>query len=114
MIEYQIDPVLARFYGVDSVAGLVTAMEENILKLQDLANRNVKPWEDTFPPTLLPKHIRDQGALLNKDALALAQSWEDRAAESWDEDPAHAAMQTCCDELRDLVNGATQPAGDVA
>lgn len=26
-------------------------------QLQDAAKRNVKPWEDTFPPTLLPAYI---------------------------------------------------------
>lgn len=47
-----LDPQLATFYGVDSVAGLLAAQEEHIVKLQDAARRNVKPWEDTFPPTL--------------------------------------------------------------
>jgi hypothetical protein len=56
-----LDPQLAAFYQVDSVAGLLVALEEHIDKLQDTVRRNVKPWEDTFPPTLLPKYLRDSG-----------------------------------------------------
>lgn len=55
------DQTLCRFYGVDSWEALVAAQEEHVLKLQDAARRNVKPWEDTFPPTLLPKYLRDSG-----------------------------------------------------
>lgn len=103
MSNYQIDETLAKFYQVDNVADLVEEMENHILKLIDTVRRNVKPWEDTFPATLLPKHIREQGYILNKDALALAQDWQDKAADSWGEDKDDAARQTCCDELRDLV-----------
>lgn len=56
-----VDPQLARFYQVGSVPALLAAMAEHIEKLQDSARRNVKPWEDTFPPTLLPKYLRDAG-----------------------------------------------------
>lgn len=55
------DQTLCRFYGVDSWEALVAAQEEHVLKLQDAARRNVKPWEDTFPPTLLPKYLRESG-----------------------------------------------------
>jgi hypothetical protein len=55
------DPVLLKFYGVDNVPALIAAQSEHIEKLQDAARRNVKPWEDTFPPTLLPKYLRDNG-----------------------------------------------------
>lgn len=103
MDAYQLDPTLAKFYGVATVAELVDAMEKHIHKLIDTHRRNVKPWDDTFPPTLLPKHIREQGAILNKDALALAQSWQDKAADSWGENKDDAARQACCDELRELV-----------
>jgi hypothetical protein len=53
------DPQLLAFYQVSTVAELLAAQEAHILQLQDAAQRNVKPWEDTFPPTLLPKYIRD-------------------------------------------------------
>jgi hypothetical protein len=56
-----LDPVLAKFYAVDNVPALIAAQSEHIEKLQDAARRNVKPWEDTFPPTLLPKYLRDNG-----------------------------------------------------
>jgi hypothetical protein len=56
-----LDPVLAKFYDVDNVPALIAAQSEHIEKLQDAARRNVKPWEDTFPPTLLPKYLRDNG-----------------------------------------------------
>ena len=103
MDTYQLDPTLATFYGVETVAELVVAMEQHIHKLIDTHRRNVKPWEDTFPATLLPRHIREQGYVLNKDALELAQKWQDKAAESWGEDKDDAARQACCDELRELV-----------
>lgn len=104
MSEYRIDETLAKFYQVDNVADLIEEMEAHILKLIDTHRRNVKPWEDTFPPTLMPKHIREQGYILNKDALALAQKWQDKAADSWGEDKDDAARQACCDELRALVD----------
>ncbi len=103
MAEYQIDETLAKFYQVDNVADLIEEMEAHILKLIDSARRNVKPWEDTFPATLLPKHIREQGVILKKDAIALAQAWQDKAADSWGEDKDDEARQACCDELRELV-----------
>lgn len=55
------DPQLLAFYQVSTVAELLAAQEAHILQLQDAARRNVKPWEDTFPPTLLPKYMRDSG-----------------------------------------------------
>lgn len=59
--SHQTDPKLCEFYGVKTMAELLSAQEEHILKLQDAARRNVKPWEDTFPPTLLPKYLRESG-----------------------------------------------------
>lgn len=56
----QPDPTLLRFYEVSDYPALVVAMEAHVLKLIDAHRRNVKPWEDTFPPTLLPKWIREQ------------------------------------------------------
>lgn len=53
------DPQLCAFYQVSTVAELLAAQEAHILSLQEAARRNVKPWEDTFPPTLLPKYMRD-------------------------------------------------------
>ena len=52
---------LGTFYGADTLAGLLRQMEGHIEKLQDAARRNVKPWEDTFPPTLLPRYLRENG-----------------------------------------------------
>lgn len=100
------DPSLLRFYGVSDYPSLVAAMEEHVLKLIDTHKRNVKPWEDTFPPTLLPKWVREQGVVPTEEGLALAQKWEDEAAESWGEDDAHRAKQECCDELRGLLTAA--------
>lgn len=51
------DPVLCRFYDVTDWAGLVRELVDHVAQLQDSAKRNVKPWEDTFPPTLLPAYI---------------------------------------------------------
>lgn len=90
------DQTLMKFYQVDDYPELVAAMESHILKLIDTHKRNVKPWEDTFPPTLLPKWIREQ----EQRALVLADSWQDEAAESWGESREHATLQRCADELR--------------
>ncbi len=51
------DPVLCKFYDVDDWAGLVRELVDHVAQLQDAAKRNVKPWEDTFPPTLLPAYV---------------------------------------------------------
>ena len=51
------DPVLCKFYGVTDWPGLVRELVGHVAQLQESAKRNVKPWEDTFPPTLLPAYI---------------------------------------------------------
>ncbi|MDY7554269.1 hypothetical protein RGV59_26320 [Pseudomonas sp. FG1] len=51
------DPVLCKFYDVSDWPGLVRELVGHMAQLQDSAKRNVKPWEDTFPPTLLPAYI---------------------------------------------------------
>lgn len=51
------DPVLCKFYDVTDWPGLVRELVGHVDQLQESAKRNVKPWEDTFPPTLLPAYI---------------------------------------------------------
>ena len=51
------DPALCKFYDVDDWASLVRELVDHVAQLQESAKRNVKPWEDTFPPTLLPAYI---------------------------------------------------------
>lgn len=51
------DKALCDFYQVSDYPGLVRELVGHVAQLQDSAKRNVKPWEDTFPPTLLPAHI---------------------------------------------------------
>lgn len=53
----QPDAALCKFYEVDGYPGLVRELVGHVAQLQDAAKRNVKPWEDTFPPTLLPAYI---------------------------------------------------------
>ncbi|WP_308584763.1 hypothetical protein [uncultured Pseudomonas sp.] len=53
----QPDPMLCRFYDVADWSGLVRELVGHVAQLQESAKRNVKPWEDTFPPTLLPAYI---------------------------------------------------------
>lgn len=55
--ENQPDPVLCEFYEAECFPSLVRELVGHIAQLQDAAKRNVKPWEDTFPPTLLPAYI---------------------------------------------------------
>lgn len=56
-VQPQPDPVLCKFYDVTDWAGLVRELVGHVAQLQDSAKRNVKPWEDTFPTTLLPAYI---------------------------------------------------------
>ncbi|HEL4104652.1 TPA: hypothetical protein UM352_004048 [Stenotrophomonas maltophilia] len=100
----QPDPTLLSFYQVSDFPSLVTALEAHVLQLIDLRKRSVKPWEDTMPPTLLPMWVRENSPVLAKDLLALAEKWQDEAAVTWGESPAHAAKQQCCDELRALID----------
>lgn len=56
--EQQPDPVLCDFYEADDYPSLTSKLVGHVKQLQEAAQRNVKPWEDTFPPTLLPAYIR--------------------------------------------------------
>lgn len=51
------DEMLCEFYEVSNWPDLVIELVKHIEQLQDSAKRNVKPWEDTFPETLLPVYI---------------------------------------------------------
>lgn len=51
------DEMLCAFYEVDNWPDLVRELVKHVEQLQDSAQRNVKPWEDTFPETLLPAYI---------------------------------------------------------
>lgn len=51
------DEMLCEFYEVDSWPDLVRELVKHVEQLQGSARRNVKPWEDTFPETLLPAYI---------------------------------------------------------
>lgn len=51
------DQMLCDFYEVNSWPDLVRELVKHVEQLQDSAKRNVKPWEDTFPETLLPAYI---------------------------------------------------------
>ena len=55
--ENQPDPVLCEFYETEDFPSLVRDLVGHVAQLQEAAKRNVKPWEDTFPPTLLPAYI---------------------------------------------------------
>jgi hypothetical protein len=65
------DPMLCKFYDVTDWPGLVCELVGHVAQLQDSAKRNVKPWEDTFPPTLLPAYIERVNAA-NESAQAHA------------------------------------------
>lgn len=51
------DQMLCDFYEVNSWPDLVRELVKHVEQLQNSAKRNVKPWEDTFPETLLPAYI---------------------------------------------------------
>lgn len=72
------DPVLCEFYEVADYPGLVRELVGHVSQLQESAKRNVKPWEDTFPPTLLPAYIERVNA-----ANAAAQPQDELVAGDW-------------------------------
>lgn len=51
------EEMLCDFYEVNNWTDLVRELVKHVEQLQDSARRNVKPWEDTFPETLLPAYI---------------------------------------------------------
>ena len=51
------EKMLCDFYEVNNWTDLVRELVKHVEQLQDSARRNVKPWEDTFPETLLPAYI---------------------------------------------------------
>lgn len=55
--DNQPDSALCEFYEADDFPSLVRELVGHVTQLQEAAKRNVKPWEDTFPPTLLPAYI---------------------------------------------------------
>ncbi len=64
------DTVLCKFYDVTDWPGLVRELVGHVAQLQESAKRNVKPWEDTFPPTLLPAYVE---RVNTANALAMPQ-----------------------------------------
>lgn len=51
------EAALCGFYQVTGYPSLVRELVGHVAQLQESAKRNVKPWEDTFPPTLLPAYV---------------------------------------------------------
>lgn len=51
------DEMLCDFYEVSNWPDLVRELVKHVEQLQESAKRNVKPWEDTFPETLLPAYV---------------------------------------------------------
>lgn len=51
------DAMLCNFYEVSSYPDLVRELVLHVEQLQEAAKHNVKPWQDTFPATLLPAYI---------------------------------------------------------
>jgi hypothetical protein len=77
------DKTLCKFYEVDSYPDLVRELVDHVSQLQDSAKRNVKPWEDTFPPTLLPAYIARIDAENAKAQPATAKVDERAAFNTW-------------------------------
>ncbi|WP_282259700.1 hypothetical protein [Stenotrophomonas sp. PS02301] len=95
------DPTLLRFYQVTDYPSLVAALEAHVVKLIDACSRNVKPWEDTFPPTLLPKWKREQeaqGAVLTEEE----REWIDYAIAHMRDDSEPEDL-TCADVLERML-----------
>ena len=85
------DPVLCKFYEANDWPELVRELVDHVAQLQDSAKRNVKPWEDTFPATLLPAYIErvnvaNAGSQLQGDPVYMVRShgsccWEEMKGE---------------------------------
>ncbi|MEQ9770912.1 hypothetical protein ABRQ03_08560 [Pectobacterium jejuense] len=67
----QPDAMLCDFYEVRNYPDLVRELVLHIEQLQESARRDVKPWQDTFPETLLPAYIE---RIKNADAAVRAES----------------------------------------
>lgn len=83
------DPVLCNFYDVADWPGLVRELVGHVAQLQDSAKRNVKPWEDTFPPTLLPAYIdrvNADNAATKPDVELVAVEYQYRQRPLWRKD----------------------------
>lgn len=97
------DSVLCKFYDVTDWPGLVRELVGHVAQLQDSAKRNVKPWEDTFPPTLLPAHVERVNAA---NAVAQAQG----------EQVAHMPVERCYDVRAKMIiafNESKKAGGDL-
>lgn len=70
--ENQPDKVLLDFYQVSDYPSLTRELVDHVTQLQDAARRNVKPWEDTMPPTLLPAYIAQFKKSDNEAAALIA------------------------------------------
>ncbi|MFJ5398439.1 hypothetical protein [Pectobacterium sp. CHL-2024] len=53
----QPDAMLCDFYEASNSPDLVRELVLHVEQLQESAKRDVKPWQDTFPETLLPAYI---------------------------------------------------------
>jgi hypothetical protein len=72
---HQPDKGLCEFYEVGDYPSLVRELVGHVAQLQDAVRRNVKPWEDTMPPTLLPAYIaRLKQANEEAEAMLAARS----------------------------------------
>ncbi|MGU9832578.1 MULTISPECIES: hypothetical protein [unclassified Pseudomonas] len=85
------DPVLCKFYDVTDWSGLVRELIGHVAQLQDSAKRNVKPWEDTFPPTLLPAYIERANA-----SNTAAQREPVPCSHEWTDDGGYLLVCTAC------------------
>ena len=56
--SHQPDKNLCEFYQVSDYPSLVRELVSHIEQLQEASRRNIKPWEDTMPPTLLPAYLK--------------------------------------------------------
>ncbi|OEC62121.1 hypothetical protein A7D21_26825 [Pseudomonas sp. AP19] len=87
------DTVLCKFYDVTDWPGLVRELVGHVAQLQESAKRNVKPWEDTFPPTLMPAYVE---RVNTANAVALPQGEPVACAHDWLDDGEYLIVCTKC------------------
>lgn len=74
------DAMLCDFYEVGSYPALVQELVKHVEQLQEAAKRDVKPWQDTFPETLLPAYIE---RIKNADDAVRAASQPYTVPDEW-------------------------------
>ena len=97
--DAEVDVAIARLFGTHR---------------NDEEKREVASYARLIAEAYYRRHAGPQARAVDLAAFdALAQKWQDEAADSWGEDKDDAARQACCNELRALISSASGAAPQV-